>query len=1350
MKLKLFLSVLILSWVVALGNRARAANISSFTSGNWDSAGTWQTVPGGSHVVPTSADDVTIQNGNVVTLNIPTAQAKSLTVTGSGSKLVFSRAAGTNNTLTTAGVDPDVFRGNATVFVTFNGVLDMGTELSPIPAGTTAQLILAKALTPNSNLGLIIDSNGIFTSCGANKSPVAVATADLAGAPGGATSLLVPLADTVGWAVGDTITIGQTDYSTIWVNQTEERVITSLSSGDPRQVGWSGGLIYHHTAAWGIRVANLTRNVVIASAGGAAVPTTTAFVQNSSTLSGGFRAVRTEFSRLAESGDSGGVTFDESFSVGAGVGAISSSTLHDGGGLAFYGTSGGQVTHSIFYKNTGPNSYADQWPISTDKYFAFNDFIYSSDQFGLYLLDTGHDVVLSNNVYSNAAAGITLGHYGSYLGDVVDGNRVYCNKDEGINVSSDEGAIISSNTVFNNNGRGINYDDAVSSLISGNTAWNNAGVGFDGGFGVSNMVIGGNTSYLNKGHGFVLGGSGRFFANLSYNNDGNGIDIDNTDSSFVFQDVSEGYTAGGALSANGLDGVFINTGAGMALTLRSCRIHGIWDFSWGPMPAGDSILSIDQDFSTGTVRVFGTPTLAAGNDLTLDYAQPIYHSTATVPRAFYASDTTASPRTFSAAVVGGSLDDAAVVSQVVVIRWDGDSGLWRVEGSSTPSFGTIPATGGSLTTPQFQASLTVSGAPQPGDRLAFSLLSASKDSGVQKKLLFSSTDFSVPAGNMASYGLAVAPGASLTLRGISTSSTTVGLLTPATDRPYNFVSSGTLTMEYVTVDSATAPGLVLSGSGGVAMSSVTFDNIGAAGGAYITATNLTSNATFYNLSFNDTPHRTPYSVYVTTPGDGGMNWYIATFSGIRSGPARDSDPDSRIVWGDSKAPDTPTLFAASDGPSEGDVNLAWVAPMDNESQGPDPTVPLKGGMWKIFRSTDATAVNVTVPPAQSLTIPFSGVATGIQGYADTGLRPGAMWYYRLWAVNGAGNPSLPAATTTWVAVRTPPVMASFSISPQAAGAPWTSVAIASFTKAMDMTSMATAVSWTLVKDHLGVSTSAAMGVTVSSDTSGHLITITPTTLLTGNGTYVVAITTAATDVNYRAITSSGTIRFTTIMDHTVHNVVTEGVGGMTVDLSSYTLAVNGFLSRSLTSDALSLAATQKLVKMTGDPLKTPLSGTTVGLTALDVSSAPISTFASAVTVSLPYDPATPAGRAKNLAVYWLNQTDDAWVRLPTLNDSTSHRVTAPALQPAIFAVLGGADTDLSTAHPYPVPWTHRSGKPGITFTNIGDLATIRIFTLSGVLVREIATGETMSQYDWDLKNASGEPVASGIYYYEIS
>jgi hypothetical protein len=90
------------------------------------------------------------------------------------------------------------------------------------------------------------------------------------------------------------------------------------------------------------------------------------------------------------------------------------------------------------------------------------------------------------------------------------------------------------------------------------------------------------------------------------------------------------------------------------------------------------------------------------------------------------------------------------------------------------------------------------------------------------------------------------------------------------------------------------------------------------------------------------------------------------------------------------------------------------------------------------------------------------------------------------------------------------------------------------------------------------------------------------------------------------------------------------------------------------------------------------------------------------------------------------------------------------MHPAIFAVLGGADTDLSTAHPYPVPWTPRSGRPGITFTDIGDLATIRIFTLSGALVREISTGETMSQYDWDLKNASGEPVASGVYYYEIS
>ena len=54
----------------------------------------------------------------------------------------------------------------------------------------------------------------------------------------------------------------------------------------------------------------------------------------------------------------------------------------------------------------------------------------------------------------------------------------------------------------------------------------------------------------------------------------------------------------------------------------------------------------------------------------------------------------------------------------------------------------------------------------------------------------------------------------------------------------------------------------------------------------------------------------------------------------------------------------------------------------------------------------------------------------------------------------------------------------------------------------------------------------------------------------------------------------------------------------------------------------------------------------------------------------------------------------------------------------------------------------------MTFDQIPIGATIRIYTLTGTLVKDIgnATGNVV----WDVKNDSGEDVASGIYFARIS
>jgi hypothetical protein len=54
------------------------------------------------------------------------------------------------------------------------------------------------------------------------------------------------------------------------------------------------------------------------------------------------------------------------------------------------------------------------------------------------------------------------------------------------------------------------------------------------------------------------------------------------------------------------------------------------------------------------------------------------------------------------------------------------------------------------------------------------------------------------------------------------------------------------------------------------------------------------------------------------------------------------------------------------------------------------------------------------------------------------------------------------------------------------------------------------------------------------------------------------------------------------------------------------------------------------------------------------------------------------------------------------------------------------------------------------FTNLPEVATIRIFSLSGQLVRTLQkTDPTSSMLDWDLQTENRLPVASGVYVYHV-
>ena len=52
-------------------------------------------------------------------------------------------------------------------------------------------------------------------------------------------------------------------------------------------------------------------------------------------------------------------------------------------------------------------------------------------------------------------------------------------------------------------------------------------------------------------------------------------------------------------------------------------------------------------------------------------------------------------------------------------------------------------------------------------------------------------------------------------------------------------------------------------------------------------------------------------------------------------------------------------------------------------------------------------------------------------------------------------------------------------------------------------------------------------------------------------------------------------------------------------------------------------------------------------------------------------------------------------------------------------------------------------------TNLPNSATIRIFTVSGTLIKTIKKSDDLTSVDWDLKNNHGIPVASGLYVIHV-
>ena len=247
-------------------NFAASPTIRSAAHGAWSSAATWTPAR-----LPTPADIVSVAhtvvydttNGDVEVIGIE-----------SGGVLRFA-------------INQSTRLRVGTLLVLPNGMLEVGSPSSPVPASVTAEIIIKdralNASTDPDQYGTgLLSIDGTVTMHGASKSPTFVRTASEPRAGHSNIALEQPVA---GWQVGDRVFLPDTRQvpTDHWFNasyalQIEERLIQSVSA-DGMSITVTAPLAFDHrgardasgapTVVGGVallpHVGNLTRNVVVRS-----------------------------------------------------------------------------------------------------------------------------------------------------------------------------------------------------------------------------------------------------------------------------------------------------------------------------------------------------------------------------------------------------------------------------------------------------------------------------------------------------------------------------------------------------------------------------------------------------------------------------------------------------------------------------------------------------------------------------------------------------------------------------------------------------------------------------------------------------------------------------------------------------------------------------------------------------------------------------------------------------------------------------------------------------------------------------------------------------------------------------
>lgn len=91
------------------------------------------------------------------------------------------------------------------------------------------------------------------------------------------------------------------------------------------------------------------------------------------------------------------------------------------------------------------------------------------------------------------------------------------------------------------------------------------------------------------------------------------------------------------------------------------------------------------------------------------------------------------------------------------------------------------------------------------------------------------------------------------------------------------------------------------------------------------------------------------------------------------------------------------------------------------------------------------------------------------------------------------------------------------------------------------------------------------------------------------------------------------------------------------------------------------------------------------------------------------------------------------------------------LFPGAVASVRPASLDTGRAHAYPTPFMPSQGHDRVTFTRLPAETTIRVYTVSGRLVKTLTKNDSTDSFIWKpVANERGTPLASGVYLFVVS